>query len=139
MTPGLSGRASGASYWPITASSASWVCESVPDFGLRAGDPSASLLLHRQLIQGPAAAAHARRWEADDVLMTACEPDVEACAFQDAEQLSATRATPFTFHRACPPVRCAQTNYVRDQGRLDLGRLQHDLGAGENSIGTPSI
>ncbi len=28
---------------------------------------------------------------------------------------------------------------IHGRGRLDLGHLRHDLGAGENSIGTPSI
>jgi len=79
MMPDLSGR----------ASSASMVSESVLDFVLRARDSSVLFPLHCELVQGPATAAYARRREADDVLVSASEPDVEAGAFQYAEELSA--------------------------------------------------
>jgi len=79
MMPDLSGR----------ASSASMVSELVLGFVLGACDYAMLFPLHYEFIQGPAATAYALRWEAHDVLMAASEPDVEAGAFQYAEELSA--------------------------------------------------
>jgi hypothetical protein len=61
-------------------------------------------MLHGKLVQRLASPAHARRREADDVLMAAGEVDLEPTALYDAEQLPATAAPPFLLHRALPPA-----------------------------------
>ena len=95
MTSDLSGRASGASGWPsqgvvrLRGVVVCWLRE-IPG---HASD----------LVELPAPPADAGGREADQIFVTATEPDVDAFAVQDPEQLVAARATPSVFHRTSFP------------------------------------
>ena len=104
MTPGLSGRASCASYWPIRASSTSQVVGSIPDPDLLVRSPHASFLLHTEFVPLLTTAAHSCCRETNGVVVASGEPDVEAIAFQDAEEFLASNATPLLPHHASPPA-----------------------------------
>src|SRR5512140_3797862 len=103
MTSGLSGRASCASYWPIRASSTSQVVGSIPDPDLLVRPPHAFFLLHAKLVPLLTTTTHSRCRETNGVVVASREPNVEAVAFQDAEEFLASNATPLLPHHVSPP------------------------------------